>query len=197
MHVSYKTHIASLYYIKNFSTYVVSRRSRSTNFVAFWNVMEFSINIARSKGQKVKVKPVFPRNVSSCMSLFGIVLHATRVLYVRTGSNRFKPVQTGSNRMKPGKTQEKSAPSAVVAGYINRAATAIAITTVLRSLQSTYYILYIIFVCTKLIHRNHNRSPIFAHLYRRITSNDEIHMFKMQQSVCKKLPFTSPYKNGM
>ena len=92
-------------------------------------------------------------------------------------------VQTGSNRMKPGKTQEKSAPSAVVAGYINRAATAIAITTVLRSLQSTWtehyralqstsrckYILYIIFFCTKLIHRNHNRSPIFAHLFRRIT----------------------------
>ena len=142
-------------------------------------VMEFSINIARSKGQKVKVKPVFPRNVSSCMSLFGIVLHATRVMYVRIGSNRFKP----------GKTQEKSAPSAVAAGYINRAATAITITTVLRSLQSTSrcrdgskfckYILYIIFVCTKLIHRNNNRSPIFAHLFRRITNNDEIHMLKM------------------
>ena len=51
--------------------------------------------------------------------------------------NRFKPVQTGKNRFKPGKTQEKSAPSAVVTGYINRAATTIAITTVRRSLQST------------------------------------------------------------
>ena len=29
MHVSYKTHIASLHYIENFSTYIVSRRSRS------------------------------------------------------------------------------------------------------------------------------------------------------------------------
>ena len=143
--------------------------------------MEFSINIAMSKGQKVKVKPVFPRNVSSCMSLFGIVLHAVHVMFTCCTS---EPVQTGSNRMKPGKTQEKSAPSAVVAGYINRAATAIAITTVLRSLQSTWtehyralqstsrcrdgskfckYILYI----------------IFAHLFRHITSNDEIHMFKM------------------
>ena len=91
--------------------------------------MEFSINTARSKGQKVKVKPVFPRNVSRCMSLFGIVLHvvhvmftcyarAVHVLCVRTGPNRFKPVSSS-------------------AGYINRAATAIAITTVLRSLQST------------------------------------------------------------
>ena len=101
-------------------------------------VMEFSINIARSKGQKVKVKPVFPRNVSSCMSLFGIVLYAVHVMFtcctsepvqtgsnrfkpVQTGSNWFKPVQTGSNRFKPRKTQEKSAQSAVAAGYINRA----------------------------------------------------------------------------
>ena len=30
VHVSYKTHIASLHYIENFSTYIVSRRSRST-----------------------------------------------------------------------------------------------------------------------------------------------------------------------
>ena len=29
VHVSYKTHIASLHYIENFSTYIVSRRSRS------------------------------------------------------------------------------------------------------------------------------------------------------------------------
>ena len=43
--------------------------SRSTNkhrrFLERSNeVMEFSINIARSKGQNVKVNPVFPRNVS-------------------------------------------------------------------------------------------------------------------------------------
>ena len=124
-------------------------------------IMEFSLNTARYKGQKVKVKLVFPRNMSSCMSLFGIVLNAVHVMFtcyaravrqnrfkpvqtgsnrikpVQTGSNRIKPVQNGSNRIKPGKTQEKSAPSAVAAGYINRAATAIAITTVLRSLQST------------------------------------------------------------
>ena len=56
---------------------------------------------------------------------------------VQTGSNRFKPVQTGSNRFKPGKTQEKSAPSAVATGYINRPTTAIAITTDLRTLHST------------------------------------------------------------
>ena len=142
VHITYKTHIASLYYIENFSTYVVSRRSNE--------VMEFSINITRSKGQKVKVKPVFPRNVSSCMSLFGIVLHATCVLYVRTGSSRFKPVQTGSNRFKPvktgsnrmkpvqtGKNPRKKCTVSSSAGYINRASTAIAITTVLRSLQST------------------------------------------------------------
>ena len=76
--------------------------------------MEFSINIARSKGQKVKVKQAFPRNVSSRMSLFGIVLHAVHVMFtcytsepVQTGSNWFKPVQTGSNRFKPGKKQKK------------------------------------------------------------------------------------------
>ena len=80
-------------------------------------VMEFSINTARSKGQKVKVKPVFPRNVSSCMSLFGIVLHAVHVMFTcyarAVRQNRLKPVQTGSNRFKPGETQETSAPSVV------------------------------------------------------------------------------------
>ena len=30
VHVSYTTHITSLHYIENFSSYVVSRRSRST-----------------------------------------------------------------------------------------------------------------------------------------------------------------------
>ena len=62
------------------------------------------------------------------MSLFDIVLHAVHVMftcYARVvRQNRFKPVETGSNRFKPGKTQEKSAPSAVATGYINRAATA-------------------------------------------------------------------------
>ena len=169
--------------------------------------MEFSINIARSKCQKVKVKPVFPRNESSCMSLFGIVLHAVHVMFtcytsepVQTGSNRFKLVQTGKN-------PEKKCTVSSNGRLYKPTATAIAITTVLRSLQSTSrcrdgskvckYILYIIFVCSKVIHRNNNRSPIFAHLFRRITSNDEIHMFKMQKSFCKKLPFTSPYKNGV
>ena len=65
------------------------------------------------------------------------------------------------NRFKPGKTQEKSAPSAVAAGYINRAATAITITTVLRSLQSTSrcrdgskFCKYIIFVCITIVLRS-------------------------------------------
>ena len=122
---------------------------------------------------------------SSCMFLFGIVLHAVHVVFtcyaravhllcVRTGLNRFKLVLTRfpakcvlnhispemcrdacpclvlfcmlytccarvvrQKRFKPGKTQEKNAPSAVATGYINRSATANAITTVLRSLQST------------------------------------------------------------
>ena len=61
-------------------------------------VMEFSINNARSKLQKVKVKPVIPRNMSSCMSLFGIVLHAVQVMFTCCTS---EPVQTGSNRFEP------------------------------------------------------------------------------------------------
>ena len=89
--------------------------------------MEFSINIARSKGKKVKVKPVFPRNVSSCMSLFGIVLHAVHVMFTCCTS---EPFQTGKNPRE--KCTVRSS-----AGYINRSATAIAITTVHRSLQST------------------------------------------------------------
>ena len=149
MHVSYKSHIASLHYIENFSTYVVSRRhlhiayfttrskgqgqqNKHRRFLERSNeVMEFLINTARSKGQKVKVKPVFPRNVSSCMSLFGIVLHAVHVMFTCYAR------ALRQNRFKPGKNQEKSATSAVATGYINRSATAIAITTVLRSLQST------------------------------------------------------------
>ena len=76
----------------------------------------------------------FPRNVSVCMSLFGIVMHAVHVMftcYARVvRQNRFKPVQTGKNPIKMCTVSSN-------AGYINRAATAIAITTVLLSLQST------------------------------------------------------------
>ena len=83
----------------------------------------------------------FLRNTSRCMSLFGVVLHVVHVMFTcyarAVRQNQFIPVQTGLNRSKPGKTQEKSATSAVVTSYINRSATAIAITTVLRSLQST------------------------------------------------------------
>ena len=141
MHVRYTTLIASLHYIENFSTYVVShrhlriayndtslhnhrevKRSRSTKQTPpLSGTFERSHGIfhkhPRSKGQKVKVKPVFPRNVSRCMSLCGIVLHAVHVMFtcyaravrqnrfkpVQTGSNRFKLVQTGSNRIKPEK----------------------------------------------------------------------------------------------
>ena len=126
----------------------------------------------------------------------------------RSRSNQFsremsEPVQTGSNWFKPGKTQEKIAPSALAAGYINRAATAIAITTVLRSLQSTSR-------C-----RDSSDTPSFVSIYyilslfvsqsfsdlctpiSRITSNDEIHMFKMQQSVWKKIQYAKAYKNGV
>ena len=53
------------------------------------------------------------------------------------------------------------------------------------SFASIYYILSL-FVRMLTNNRNHNRSPIFAHLFRRITNNDEIHMFKMQQSCWKK-----------
>ena len=105
MHVSYTTHIASLHYIENFSTYIVSRRhlyvayndtslqkhrevkrSRSIKkhrrFLERSNeVMEFSIN---TRGQKVKVNPVFPQNVSR-----------------HVGLNRFEPVSTGLNRFEP------------------------------------------------------------------------------------------------
>ena len=95
MHLSYTTHIASLHYIENFSTYVVSRRhlhiayfttslqehreakrskdqgkKKHRRFLERSNeVMEFSINTAKLKGQKVKVNPVFPRNVSRHVGL--------------------------------------------------------------------------------------------------------------------------------
>ena len=135
-------------------------------------VMEFSRNIARSKGQG---QTSFP---AKCVQLHVLIWYCF-TCHARA-------------------VRQKKCTVSSSADYINRAATAITITTVLRSLQSTWtehyrallttsrchskfckYILYIIFVCTKLIHRNHNRSPIFAHLFRRITSNDEIHMFKM------------------
>ena len=226
VYVSYTTHIASLHYIENFSTYVVSRRhlrivyndtslhnhcevkrskgqqNKHRRFLERSNeVMEFSINIARSKGQG---QTSFP---AKCVQMHVLIWYCSaccaRDVHVLRACCTSEPVQTGSNWFKPGKTQEKSAPSAVAAGYINRTANAIAITTVLRSLQSTsrcrdssdtpsfvsiYYILSL-FVSQSL---SDLCTPI-----SRITSNDEIHMFKMQQSVCKKLPFTSPYKNGV
>ena len=70
--------------------------------------------------REICFQPDFPRNVSRCMSLFGIVLHAVHVMftcYARVV--HVLCVRTGSNRFKPGKTQEKSAPSAVATGYCN------------------------------------------------------------------------------
>ena len=96
MHLSYTTHIASLHYIENFSTYVVSRRhqhiayfttslqehrevnrskdqgkkKKHRRFLERSNeIMESSINTAKLKGQMVKVNPVFPRNVSRHVGL--------------------------------------------------------------------------------------------------------------------------------
>ena len=80
-------------------------------------IMEFSINTAWSKCQQNT--PPFSGTIE------------------RRGSNRFKLVQTGAKRFKPVQTQEKCASSAVATDYMNRAATTIAITTVLRSLHST------------------------------------------------------------
>ena len=96
MHVSYRTHIASMHYTENFSTYVVSRRhlhiayndtslqehcevkrskgqgqqNKHRRFLERLNeVMEFSINTTKLKCQKVKVNPVFPRNLSRHVGL--------------------------------------------------------------------------------------------------------------------------------
>ena len=85
-------------------------------------------NTARSNGQKVKVNK---RNTAAFWND-----RTKRIKPVQTGSNRFKLVQT-FKPVQTGKKQEKSAPSAVATGYINRAATTIATTTVLRSLHST------------------------------------------------------------
>ena len=140
------------------------------------------------------------------------------MLYVRTGSNRFKPVQTGSNRFKPvqsGSNREKTRKNCTVSSsdrlykpsrYFNCHHNLSSISTehFNSTLQSTSRfrdgskcLLYITFVCRKLIHMYRNRSPIFAHLFRRITSNDEIHMFKMKQSVWKKIQYAKAYKNGV
>ena len=110
MHVSYTTHIASLHYIENFSTYVVSRRSRSTKKQGRFRersteVMELSINTASSKGHGQTSFPakciqlhVLIWYCSACCACDGHVLRACcpRVVH----QNRFKPVQTGSNRFK-------------------------------------------------------------------------------------------------
>ena len=133
--------------------------------------------------------------MSTCISLFGIVLHAVHVMYTCYAR------AVRQNRFNPGKTQEKSAPTAVAAGYIYTEPLlqlpsqpffdlyrALRDAATVASFVSIYYILSL-FV-----------SQSFSDLctpISRITSNDEIHMFKMQQSVCKKLPFTSPYKNGV
>ena len=118
MHVSYTTHIASLHYIENFTTYVVSRRnlytayndtslqehsevkrSRSTKcrFLERLNeVMEFSTNIARSKGQG---QTSFPAK----MCLGTLKFHASRRTTFLTHLFRshfvytLRPVRTGKN----------------------------------------------------------------------------------------------------
>ena len=138
-----------------------------------------------------------------------------RVLYVRTGSNRFKLVQTDSNRFNPDQTGKNPGKKCTVSSsdrlykpsrYFNCHHNRSSISTehFNSTLQSTSrcrdgskYLLYITFVCRKLIHMYRNLSPIFAHLFRRITSNDEIHMFKMKQSVWKKIQYAKAYKNGM
>ena len=91
-------------------------------------VMEFFMNSARSKGQG---QTSFPAKyiqmhvlIWYCSACCALDVHVLRACCTS------EPVQTGKN-------PEKSATSAVAAGYINLAATAIAITTVLRSLQST------------------------------------------------------------
>ena len=189
VHVSYATHIASLHYIENFSTYVVLRGHLYIAYNDTSLLEHREVKRSRSIMHKYRRTCELCVSYASCMSLFGIVLHAvhviitcyTRVVHVlcvRTGLDRFEPhfsrnmfwttflakcVQmhvliwycsacctrdvhvlraccarvVRQNRFKPGKTQEKSAPSAVAIGYINRSATAITITTVLRSLQST------------------------------------------------------------
>ena len=175
--------------------FVVSRRSRSPplsgTFERSHGFFHKHREVKRSRSNQFS-REMFP---AACPYLV--------LFYMLRACCTSEPVQTGSNWFKPGKTQEKRAPSAVAAGYINRAATAIAITTVLRSLQSTSR-------C-----RDSSDTPSFVSIYyilslfvsqsfsdlctpiSRITSNDEIHMFKMQQSVWKKIQYAKAYKNGV
>ena len=121
MHVSYATHIALLYYIENVSTYVVSRRhlyiayfttslqehrevkrSRSTKQTpslsgTFERSHGIFLNTARSKGQKVKVKLVFPRNMSGCIWYCSAC--CARDIHVLRACCTSEPVQTGSNHL--------------------------------------------------------------------------------------------------
>ena len=125
-------------------------------------VMEFSINSARSKGQGQTSFPA--KYVQMHVLIWYCSACCARDVHVLRACCTSEPVQTG-------KTQEKSAPTTVAAGYINRAATAIAITTVLQSLQSTSrcrdgskfckYLLYIIFVCITIVVRSLH--TYFAH----------------------------------
>ena len=76
------------------------------------------------------ISPISPRVCKNTARSKGQGQHKIPPLsgtFERKGPNLFKPVNT----------QEKSAPSAVATGYINRPASTIAITNVLRSLQST------------------------------------------------------------
>ena len=97
MHVSYTTHIASLYYIENFSTYVVSQRSRSTplsgTFERSHGIFHQQREIKRSKGQGQTSFPA--KYVQLHVLIWYCSACRTRdvhVLYDRTGSNRFEPV---------------------------------------------------------------------------------------------------------
>ena len=99
MHVSYKTHIASLYYIENFSTYVVSRRSRSPPLSG-----TFERQGQTSFPAKCVQLHVLIWYCSACRARDVHVLRACCTSEpVQTGSNRFKLVQTGKNREKPRK----------------------------------------------------------------------------------------------
>ena len=151
--------------------------------------MEFSINTARSKVQKVKVNKKHRRFLER--------------------SN--EEDQTGSNRENPGKKCTVSSSDRIYkpSRYYNRHHNRSPISaqhfdstpqprsntsrcrdgSCTPSFVSIYDILSLFVRMLSNTFSYHNRSPIFAHLFRRITSNDEIHMFKMQQSVWKKVPY--------
>ena len=125
VHVNYTTHIASFHYIDNFSTYVVSHRHLyiTYNDTSLHKRREVKISKDQCQQKTPPLSGMFERSHR--------IFHAHRK-ETQTSREMCPGTSTGSNREKPTK---KSAPSAVATGYVNRPATAAAITTVLRCMH--------------------------------------------------------------